>query len=463
MEIDYDIANYALKVADKTGIDYAEAYLKYSLEYFYAIDQGIFNGALYTENVGLRVRLIKKKRLYTFSTNILEKKNVENAIRRFKSFKGVDTEMSDEPKLHSNYKVKEKIKIESGDFLGDLSETDKAIRSLKYVKYRGVYGNLGRSKEYITNSDGNTVNSDVPFVYTFVSMSLADGKDTRDMIKQYGVKGGYEHFRALKMKEDVVKEAAETYKVMQKGIKLSDDQLKNIKNVVIAPEITGIAVHESVGHPNEADRIYGREAAQAGTSYLTKDNLGMRIGSDEVTIYDDPLIENAFGFYAFDEEGVRPGKRCIIKNGIQNELLTNREYAAVLKKKSNGSSRSDSYSNEPMVRMGNTYLERGKASFDELIEEARDGIYIKNFTEWNIDDTRSFSRYQGNVAYIIKNGSIEKPVKNYKLEKGTLDFWHAVKLVGNDFHLDVATCGKGEPMQGVPVSLGGPHALLSFK
>ncbi len=288
-------------------------------------------------------------------------------------------------------------------------------------------------------------------------------QDTRDRILQYGVKGGYENFLGLKITEDALDNAKEMYKVMRQGVKLTEDQISKVKNVVIAPEITGIAVHESIGHPCESDRIYGREAAQAGTSYLTKENLGMKIGSENVTIYDDPTIENSYGFYAFDEEGVKSRKRCIVKNGMQNDLLTNREYAHVLKTKSNGSSRSDSYSNEPMVRMGNTYLEKGRADIDELMEEAKDGIYIKNFTEWNIDDTRSFSRYQGNVAYIIKNGSIEKPVKNYRLEKGTLDFWHAVKLLGSDFKLYMGNCGKGEPMQGVPVTMGGPSTLLSFR
>ena len=30
-------------------------------------------------------------------------------------------------------------------------------------------------------------------------------------------------------------------------------------DVVFAPEMTGIFVHESIGHPFELDRIYGRE------------------------------------------------------------------------------------------------------------------------------------------------------------------------------------------------------------
>jgi predicted Zn-dependent protease len=48
---------------------------------------------------------------------------------------------------------------------------------------------------------------------------------------------------------------------------------------------------------------------------------------------------------------VRARPKTLIEKGVQKELLTNREYARVLKGKSNGSSRSDSYANEPLIRM----------------------------------------------------------------------------------------------------------------
>jgi Predicted Zn-dependent proteases and their inactivated homologs len=51
----------------------------------------------------------------------------------------------------------------------------------------------------------------------------------------------------------------------------------------LAPEISGIMAHESVGHPFEADRILGREAAQAGESYLGRDAVGSRVGSPEAS------------------------------------------------------------------------------------------------------------------------------------------------------------------------------------
>jgi TldD protein len=462
MELNDEIADYAVSVASKSGMEYSEAYLEYSNSYSYAIEQGIMSGSGYLEEIGLRIRMLKNKRLYTFSTNILDKGHIRRIVGKFKNFKGVDTEMSKENVESGSYKTKEKTKIEDADMLKDLVETDKALADLKHLKNRMIYGGMGRSKSYFTNSEGSKIKADVPSMNSFVVLVVGKDKETRQAMLQFGAIGGYENFKKLNITENSLERSKSMYEVLSKGVVLKDDELKNVKNVVISPEIAGIAVHESIGHPNEADRVFGREAPQAGTSYISPKNLGLEIGSEIVNIFDDPTIDNSFGFYLYDDEGVKAQKKHIIKNGRQNELLINREYGKILGIKSNASARSDSYSNEPLIRMSNSYLGKGNSSFDELVKEARNGVYIKSFMEWNIDDTRTFSRYQGNEAYLIKNGSLEKPIKNYKLESSTTDFWHAVKLLGKDFGSTIASCGKGEPMQGVSVSMGGPSALLSF-
>jgi len=89
----------------------------------------------------------------------------------------------------------------------------------------------------------------------------------------------------------------------------------------------------------KADRILGREGAQAGESYITLDKIGTRIGSEHVTIVEDPTLPNSYGFYLYDDEGVQARRRYLIKEGIINELLTNRETAAILGTKSNGAAR----------------------------------------------------------------------------------------------------------------------------
>lgn len=459
-------ADYALGVAQRMGAEYAEAYVESSYSRFSAVEQGRVNASAYSEETGLRIRFVKGARLYTISTNKLEKSSIKQLILRFRDFPGLDTRLSVESVEKANYKVAEKQSVDDANILEDLLKLDKELEKVKCVKYRSLYGSVGRSSTYYINSDGSSIRSSVPVVSAFFAITLSNGTESRQNMKQLGWAGGYENFVERKVADNLLEECKNIYNVLQKGKRLSESELRNTKNIVIAPEISGIAAHESVGHPAEADRIFGREAAQAGTSYVTKESIGrLQIGSGVVNIVDDPTIKNSNGFYLYDEEGVKARARFLVEDGMQKELLMNREYAYVLGKKSNGAARSDSYSNEPLVRMANTYLKPGTATLDELVREARDGIYVKSFnsTEWNIDDTRSFERYGGNEAYIIRNGSIEQPVKNYKIETTTLDFWHAVRMVGNDFALYTASCGKGEPQQGVPVTMGGASALLKFR
>ncbi|MEM3237192.1 MAG: TldD/PmbA family protein [Candidatus Micrarchaeaceae archaeon] len=455
-----EIAEYALSLAEKKS-DYAEVYLERSRSYSFAIEQGLVNGGGFSDEVGLRLRFLKGGSIYTISTNRLDKSIIAKMVAAAKPL-GASTVLSAEKPEKAEYEVKEKKPISSGEMLKTLLGIDKTLKGSKSVKFRSVYGGFGKEIAYYKNSEGSEIRSSLPIVSAFISMIIGKGSETRQRFVQFGGTGGYEVFDESAVSRKLEDEIKGISNVIEKGVSLSSNALRSIKNVVISSEISGIAVHESVGHPNEADRVFGRESAQAGESYITKEGLGMRIGSDAVTVIDDPTIRNSYGFFLYDDEGVKARPKAIIEKGMQKELLLNREYAGMLGIKSNGSARSDSYANEPIIRMSNTYLKGGSASFDDLVSEARNGIYIKSFTEWNIDDTRSFSRYRGNEAYIIKNGSIEEPVKNYVLETTTLRFWNAVALVDRNVEYYLGECGKGEPAQGVPVTMGGADALLEF-
>lgn len=456
------IAEHALKVASKLHPEYAEAYVEHAYSQFYPVEQGKFNGGGFSEYTGVRIRIIKDKRLFTLSTNKPTGDELADLLGKYKKFKGMDTTFAPAPREKDSYKAQEKKSIDDADLLKDLNDLDKDINATGVVKYRSLYGWKGRSRTHFLNTEGTEITADMPSVGAFIMMSVVIGNEARQRTLQPGGTGGYELFNYTNLSKMVTQEISAIKEVVEKGVTLSDAALAKIKNVVIAPEITGIAVHESVGHPNEADRVFGRESAQAGLSYLTRDKLGMCIGSKEVTIIDNPTLPGTKGYYLYDDEGVRARPKTIVDRGYQSELLTNRAYAHELRTRSNGSARSDMFANEPLVRMSNTYVQKGTANFDELVSEAKDGIFMKNFMEWNIDDTRTFSRYQGNVAHTIKNGALDKPVKNFRLEKNTLDFWNAVSMRSNEFELWGATCGKGEPHQGAPVEMGGPSMLLNF-
>ena len=75
--------------------------------------------------------------------------------------------------------------------------------------------------------------------------------------------------------------------------------------VVIDHEQMQLQVHESVGHPTELDRVYGTEAAYAGTSFLQPGDLGtLRYGSEHMNITADPTTPLGLGTFGFDDEGV---------------------------------------------------------------------------------------------------------------------------------------------------------------
>ena len=143
-----------------------------------------------------------------------------------------------------------------------------------------------------------------------------------------------------------------------------------------------------------------------------------------------------------------------------NEFYHNRETAGSMATNSNGSARASDFDKEPIVRMSNTYFEPGKQSEKELIESARTGVYFKTFTEWNIDDRRYNNRYVSSEAYLIQNGRITKPLRNVVFEITTPKIYSSIEAVGSNFELHAAPCGKGEPMQEMPVTHGGGSLKL---
>jgi TldD protein len=274
--------------------------------------------------------------------------------------------------------------------------------------------------------------------------------------RHYGYTGGWEGIKVLQIGETMGHDAEMLKKMIREGRKIPEGKM----DLVCGPEVTGIASHESCGHPMEADRIIGREMSQAGKSFVSENMLGERIGSDAVTIIDDPTIPHSSGFYLYDEEGVKARPRNLYKSGLINEFLHNRESAAKMNTRSNAASRSENYNREAIVRMANTYLAPGDHTDEELIKGVKRGVWMVSFNEWNIDDRRFNQKYTSREAYLIEYGEVKNPVRNCVIETTTRKFWSAVDAVSKKVEFSSATCGKGDPQQGVPVFTGGASARL---
>jgi TldD protein len=361
--------------------------------------------------------------------------------------------------------VKSRIKFENVGMeqrIDLLKEADSAMTAAcekTGARLVGRYFSLDTwmTEKVVMTSDGARVYSTTPRVAMDTFMTAFEpSKGPIQRIVSFGESCAWEAAERWDLPRALGEEASTLGKVLMQGAVMKED----VYDVVLGPDVVGIISHESSGHPAEADRVLGREAAQAGETYLGKDAAGLKVGSDVVNVVDDPTLERSFGRYDYDEEGVRSRRRYLIKNGVITEFLHNRSTAAELGAQSNASARSVAYNREPIVRMANTFVEPADHSLDELIEGVAKGIYIKNFMEWNIDDRRYNQKYVGLEAHIIENGRLKGLVRDPNLEITTPALWSAVDAVGKDLKFSSAYCGKGDPMQGIPVWTGGPSIRL---
>ena len=463
--MDRDFAEFAVNKARDMKVEFAEARMEKIESNEFLLKNGNMEVSEFGRFYGFNIRVLKNGCLGFASTNIMSKGKIGNIVEKAVKMANASSrlvknkiKLSEEDGIVDSYEVKQKIKIEDigcEEKIKKLQEFEKNIPEGILIPARIFEIADDIREKYYVNSEGSMIYSKMPKIHVLGVITIFENGETEQAILQYGKTQGWEFFHENNISEKINKEAI----ILQKSITEGKSAPKGEIDIIAGPEVVGIAVHESCGHPYEADRILGREAAQAGESFIKKDMIGEKIGSELVNVIEDPTIPNSYGYYLFDEEGVKARPRHMIKNGIINEFLHNRETASEMGLKSNASARASGYDKEPIIRMSNTFIEKGEYSDEELFEGIN-GILINSFNEWNIDDKRYNQKYVGREAYLIENGEIKYPIRKPILELTTPKFYSSIDAIGKNIEFFPGNCGKGEPMQVAPVFMGGPMIRL---
>ncbi|MED7923554.1 TldD/PmbA family protein [Nonomuraea sp. LP-02] len=238
-------------------------------------------------------------------------------------------------------------------------------------------------------------------------------------------------------------------------------------DLVIDPSNLWLTIHESIGHATELDRALGYEAAYAGTSFATFDQLGELVyGSPLMNVTGDRTVTHGLATVGYDDEGVRGQSFDIVKDGILVGYQLDRRMALMKGfGRSNGCAFADSPGHMPMQRMANVSLQAAPdgPGTDELIAGVERGIYIVGDKSWSIDMQRYNFQFTGQRAYRISHGKLAGQVRDFAYQATTTDFWQSMEAVGGPgtYVLGGAfNCGKGQPGQVAPVSHGCPSALF---
>jgi TldD protein len=236
-----------------------------------------------------------------------------------------------------------------------------------------------------------------------------------------------------------------------------------VTTLVLESSQLALQVHESVGHAVELDRIYGSEAAYAGTSWVPVERIGtLRYGSDLMNVVADATEACGLGTFGWDDEGVPAQQVPIVQNGTLVGVLSSRETGARLGlPRSGGTARADGPDRAPLIRMTNVDLQPGDRSFDELLREVDEGVYLSTNRSWSIDDKRLNFQFGTEMGRRIVHGELGEVVRNPIYSGMTPQFWGSMDAVGDaaTWHLwGVPNCGKGQPSQTARVSHGAPVA-----
>ncbi|SDF66695.1 TldD protein [Blastococcus fimeti] len=236
-------------------------------------------------------------------------------------------------------------------------------------------------------------------------------------------------------------------------------------DLVIDPSNLWLTIHESIGHATELDRALGYEAAYAGTSFATPDQLGtLQYGSPLLQITGDRTATHGLSTVGWDDEGVAGQEWDIVKDGVLVGYQVDRNMARLRGlPRSNGCAFADSPGHVPVQRMANVSLRPAPdgPSTDEIIGGVERGIYVVGDKSWSIDMQRYNFQFTGQRFYRIEDGKLAGQLRDVAYQATTTDFWGSMSVVGGPqtYVLGGAfNCGKAQPGQAAPVSHGCPTA-----
>ena len=399
-------------------------------------------------SLGTRIRVLNNGAWgFAYTTDLSKIEEItETALKLSSSLRG-DVSLSESDVIKDKVEVDVKIPFkdisieEKKDIMKDANDAS----AIDKVNSTTVSYADSEVNELFMNSEGSEVQVKTSRVRMALNASATDGK-----IIQFGHGsiGGVKGFEVIA--DTDIEEFARG--IGKKAVRLLDAKpAPSGKFPVIAdPELTGVLIHEALGHAVEGDLILQNDS-------ILKDRIGTQIASDIVNIYDDASLRDGFGYYPYDVEGVKTKPNQLVKDGKLISLLNSRSTSSKLGMKSSGNARSI-IADQPIVRMSNTFLKPGENEIDELFEDIDYGIYLKGSRGGQVDTGKGIFQFNAAEGYLIEKGEKTTPLRDVSLSGNILETLKNIDAIANDFKLSVGFCGKDG--QTAPVGDGGPHTRI---
>jgi TldD protein len=441
-----------LGVALASGGDFAEIFMEYRTYDFINMEEDIIKETAEAVSIGLGIRVIRGDRTGFGYTNDLSLDKVRKtaqtaaAIARGKAGAAPPPALRDRTRAASRYVVRRPAhKASLSAKMGLVREAYAAAQAFdrRIAKVKAHYSDSLKHM-CIANSEGLLVHDTRPMV-KLVCVAISEKAGKRES-GYWGGGGrvGMEYFRDVLTPRRIGEEAAREAVLLLEAADAPAGEMP----IVLAPGHSGVLIHEAVGHLLEAD------FTRKKTSVFWN-KMGKRVGSELVTIYDDPTIPSFRGSYNIDDEGTPPRKTLLIEKGVIRGLLQDKLSCRLMRGRLTGHGRRQDYGCAPIPRMANTYIAAGDDAPEDILRSVKKGFYVASLSGGQVEDSGKFT-FSVSLGYLIEDGKLTAPVKQATLIGTNIDILKKIDRVGSDleFGLQTGTCSKDG--QDVPVTDGCP-------
>ena len=407
---------------------------------------------------GLGVRVIVDDALGIASSTTLNLKTLNQRVRYAVKMAKVAKDRIEHTTLSSVEPMKASWRskvVKSPDSMSDKEKLTLTIDANKAAMLDGVKNSITRlawlkERRVFKSSEGADVTSELTMTglaQTSVSSLQGNMEYVSDSKSQCA---GFEFLSEI----DWCQFSREVSETSLKAVKARVPKA-GVYRVIADPDLIGLILHEALGHAAEADLVTTKESVLDG-------RLSEKVASPLVTIIDEGMVEDGY-LLPYDDEGVAKGRQVVVEEGVLKGFLHSRDTAYKLGVRSTGNARAQSFGNRPIVRQTNFFMEAGNQSFEELVEDVDDGLYIcgRGTRGGEVDVGLGAFTFRAGPSFVIRKGEVGEMVRGVSISGMILETLKNVDAVGRDVEVRTTIFGGcGKEGQVARVGHGGPHVRI---
>lgn len=421
--------------ASLKGIDEFEIFFLSNLNTSIKIYQGKIENFSNNQNQGISFRgMVDGKMGYSYSES-MEDEDIDflinEVIENANCIESLDKQFIYGEKVNYTDTITYSSAIENldtdlvKDFLIKMEEyalsIDERVKKVNFCSFA-----MGSGEKIIKNSKGLELHSKENICYTYISV-IAEENGVVKTGSHFQLGRDFSKFDYKELSEVAVKRALNKFGTIT---------LTEVPKTCV---IENLAFSSLLG---AMSNIFSAEAVQKNISKL-KGKLNESVASSIVTLVDDPFLKDGLANSSFDDEGVPTSYKEIIQDGVLKTYLYNLKTAYKDGVSSTGNGVKGSYKGTVGISSFNLYIKPSSKSFDKMIENIKEGIFITDFAGLHSGlNTISGDFSLAGEGFYIKDGKIDKPLNQITISGNFFGLLKNIKDIANDIKFSFSSVGS---------------------